>query len=68
MRSMMSTGDRRMSTVGPTGELKGGMVRGERVEDQQGRVPELDLPPRWEGGVVEQQCHHRHHLLHPPGL
>ena len=39
----MSTGDRGMSTVGLTGELKGGMVRGERVKDQQGRVPELEL-------------------------
>ena len=63
----MSTGDWGMSTVGPTGELNGGMVTGERVEVQPGRVQQkLSLVHLQEGGVVEQQCH-RHHLPHPPG-
>ena len=41
--SKVLIGDSGMSTVGPTGELKGGMVTGVRVEDQEGGEPELEL-------------------------
>ena len=43
IRSKVSIGDSGILTVGPTGELKAGMMIGIRVEDQEGREPELEL-------------------------
>ena len=53
MSSKASIGDPGMSTVGPTGEVNGGMVTGLRVEDQQGGGWNLSLGYHWEGGGVE---------------
>ena len=70
IRSKVSDGDSGMSTVGPTGELKGGMVSEVSVEDQQGRVSELEPGVSLGGGGGMESdryhCHH-HRLLYPPG-